>query len=421
MEEVLNCSFCGRSEKELPGHMVTGRDGHICEECVLKAREVLQQEHAKEPQEVAAFDWRSFTPAQIKEHLDHYVVGQEHAKESLSVTVYNHYKRLAQTHLPQKSKEKGVELEKSNVVMVGPTGTGKTLLVRTLSKKLQVPFCIADATAFTEAGYVGEDVESVLSRLLQAANYNVELAQRGIVYIDEIDKLSRKSDNPSLSREVGGEGVQQALLKLMEGSIVNVPPEGGRKHPEQRLIAIDTTHILFICGGAFEGIEHTISGRLNTGKIGFGHNKKEPQAQEKNKGNLLRYLSAADLKAYGLIPELVGRIPVVVHLDPINYEGLHKILTYPKNALIKQYIQLLSMDDIELSFTEDALDYIVRQALALKLGARGLRTICEAIMQHAMYSLPSSEPKVSAFIVDRAYIEKELEKSLFVPPEEVAV
>lgn len=382
--------------------MISGINSHICDRCVNQSYQILQEEsNAKSKKGAPKF--KLIKPREITKFLDQYVVGQDDAKKVLSVSVYNHYKRLSQ---PKQDDE--VTIEKSNIIMVGETGTGKTYLARNLANILQVPFCIADATVLTEAGYVGEDVESILTRLLQASNYDVEAAERGIVFIDEIDKVARKSDNPSITRDVSGEGVQQALLKLLEGNVVNVPPQGGRKHPDQKMIAINTENILFICGGAFDGIKRIIANRLNTQPLGFKN--KEDNGPEVDETNLLQYVTALDLKSFGLIPELIGRLPVVTHLDPLTHEVLKKILNEPKNALVKQYKKLLKMEDIDLVFEEDAIDYIVDKAMDFKLGARGLRSICEAIMTDAMYDAPSEDHK-EPLVITKAYAVEKIEKS----------
>lgn len=378
-DREINCSFCGRKKSEVD-ILIAGVTGHICDHCIEQADAIVQEERGQELE--AGFDpgIQLERPADIKRFLDEYVIGQEGAKRALSVAVYNHYKRLAHP-----AAEGEVEIEKSNIVLVGETGTGKTLLARSIARMLKVPFCIADATILTEAGYVGEDVESVLSRLLQSADYDVTKAQRGIVFIDEIDKIARKSDNPSITRDVSGEGVQQALLKLLEGAEVNVPPQGGRKHPEQKLITINTQNILFICGGAFSGIEQHIERRIATSSIGFntgGDDRPE---------TLLSAIAPADLRSFGLIPELIGRFPVLTHLDPLDPHALRRILTEPKNALIKQYERLFEIDNIQLRFDADALDFIVEKAVEYKLGARGLRSICEAVLSDAMFELPGKE------------------------------
>lgn len=397
----LHCSFCGKSRDEVK-ILIAGQEGHICENCVEHAQEIIVQELQKRHEvQTTQYRFNIRKPLEIKEFLDQYVIGQSDAKKILSVAVYNHYKRIT-----QKQQSDEVEIEKSNIIMVGETGTGKTLLAKTIAKLLNVPFAIVDATVFTEAGYVGEDVESMLTRLLQVCNYDVAAAEKGIVYIDELDKIARKGDNPSITRDVSGEGVQQGLLKMLEGTEVLVPPQGGRKHPEQKMIKLNTSNILFICGGAFDGITKIIARRINTNSIGFNVNKNEQEAQREN---LLQFVNAQDLKSFGLIPELLGRLPVVTHLDPLDAATLRSILTEPKNSLIKQYTRLFAYEGIELTVEPEVLDFMVQKALEYKLGARGLRTISEHILTDAMFELPGTE--VTKLDVTLEYATQKISKS----------
>ena len=399
MGKLNTCSFCGRSEKDVP-LLISGINGFICSDCVGAAQEIVK-ENIKHK---SGFDVDANSlpkPAEIKDFLDKYVIGQDEAKKFLSVAVYNHYKRIL-----QKKQDDEVEIEKSNIILVGSTGTGKTLLAKTIAKKINVPFTIVDATVLTEAGYVGEDIESILTRLLQVADYNVEAAERGIVFIDEIDKIARKGDNPSITRDVSGEGVQQGLLKLLEGSVVLVPPQGGRKHPDQKMIAVNTQNILFICGGAFDGIEKKIAARLNTRTVGYTAAQK---SAEVDKNNMLQYVSPQDLKSFGLIPEIIGRLPILTYLKPLDRDALRKILTEPKNSIIRQYVKLFQMDNVELTFDDETLDFIVDKSIEYKLGARGLRSIVETIMMDAMFSTPSE--KVDHLNITLAYAQEKIGKA----------
>jgi ATP-dependent Clp protease ATP-binding subunit ClpX len=397
------CSFCGRNKTETE-FLIAGLNAYICDSCVNQAFRIVNEELGNQKEKKNKLTFKLLKPFEIKAHLDEYVIGQDEAKRVLSVAVYNHFKRLKHKLLSE-----NVELEKSNILLVGETGTGKTLLAKTLAKVLQVPFCIADATVLTEAGYVGEDVESILSRLLQAADYDVAAAERGIVYIDEIDKISRKSDNPSITRDVSGEGVQQALLKILEGTIANVPPQGGRKHPDQKMIQINTDNILFICGGAFEGIDKIIARRIQTQAIGFKNTDDKPGDDQ----NMLQFISPSDVRGYGLIPEIIGRLPILTHLNPLDQSALKQILLEPKNALIKQYEKLFEMEGVKLNIDDEVVDFVVEKAQEYKLGARGLRSIMEAIMLDYMYDLPSSKNNAKSITIDLGYTKACFEKIKF--------
>jgi ATP-dependent Clp protease ATP-binding subunit ClpX len=401
-QKDIKCSFCGAGKQDTL-MLIAGLDAHICDKCVAQANDILAEEFSMRKGKNMNSALTLLKPLEIKNHIDQYVIGQDSAKKVLAVAVYNHYKRLN-----QKVGKDEIEIEKSNIMMVGETGTGKTLLAKTIAKILNVPFCICDATVLTEAGYVGEDVESILTRLLQAADYDVVAAERGIVYIDEVDKVARKSDNPSITRDVSGEGVQQALLKILEGTIVNVPPQGGRKHPDQKMIPVNTNNILFICGGAFDGIEKKIANRLKTQTVGY---KVKSEDSEIDLDNLYKYITPQDLKSFGMIPELIGRVPVLTYLNPLDRETLLNILTEPKNSLIKQYKKLFEYEDVELEFTQEVCEFIVDKAMEFKLGARGLRSICEAIMIDAMFELPSQKQKSKQLLIDLNYAKEQFDKS----------
>ena len=403
-ENNIKCSFCGR-DKQDTAVLIAGLNGHICDNCINQAYGIVKQEVQSKNSTSSFANIKLLKPIEIKKHLDEYVIGQDEAKKVLSVAVYNHYKRVTQKQKAGLKEE--IDIEKSNIIMVGETGTGKTLLARTIAKILNVPFCIADATVLTEAGYVGEDVESILTRLLQSADYDVAAAERGIVFIDEIDKIARKGDNPSITRDVSGEGVQQGLLKLLEGSSVGVPPQGGRKHPEQKMIQVDTRNILFVCGGAFDGIEKKIANRLNAQIVGYNASKERDNI---DKDNFLQYISPQDLKSFGLIPELIGRLPVLTYLTPLDAETLRRILTEPKNALIKQYVKLFEMDGVKLTFDKQVFDFIIEKAVEFKLGARGLRSICEGIMMDAMFDIPS-DAKAKEFHITIDYAKEKVSKA----------